>query len=149
MFAHHYSEIIAALLNDGTSPTTGAQILKPATVEQMFTNQLPQFPNFGRQGIPDAKPNLTNPIPDLYPQGQAPQGWGLTFMMTQEPGATGRGRNTAHWSGIVNLHWWCDREKGVGGMVAGQILPFGDLNVAGAFVACEKAVYDGLEGAQT
>jgi len=30
-------------------------------------------------------------------------------------------------------------------MIAGQMLPFGDPNILGAWVAAEKAVYDGLE----
>jgi len=63
------------LLNDGTSPITGAQILKKQTVDMMFENQIPNFPNFGKQGIPAAKSDLTNAIPDLYPGSQ--QGWGL------------------------------------------------------------------------
>lgn len=51
-----------------------------------------------------AKPEQTNPAPELYPQeGNPPQGWGLSFMITQEPGPTGRGRNTAWWAGIANL----------------------------------------------
>ena len=119
-------EILATLLNNGTSPTTSVQILQPSTVDTMFTNQIPQFPNFGRQGIPGAKPEYSNPLPDLYPQPpEQEQGWGLTFMLTVHPGATGRGANTGHWAGLSNLFWWCDREKGVAGMVASQILPFG------------------------
>jgi hypothetical protein len=47
------------------------------------------------------------------------------MFLTIEPGATGRGRNTGWWAGISNQFWWCDREKGVAGMIAGQILPFG------------------------
>ena len=43
-------------------------------------------------------------------------------MLTQESGPTGRGRNTAWWAGIANLFWWCDREKGVAGMIASQIV---------------------------
>lgn len=35
-----YAQVLAVLLNNGTSPTTGAQILKPETVEEMFTNQV-------------------------------------------------------------------------------------------------------------
>lgn len=66
-------------------------------------------------------------------------------MITQEPGATGRGANTGWWAGITNLFWWCDREQGVGGMIAGQVLPFGDMNVMGAWAEAEKAVYDGLK----
>lgn len=120
-----YVKIIATLLNDGKSPTTGAQILKPETVQLMFENQIPQLPNFGREKIQAAIPELTNEIGELYPQPHdQPQGWGLTFMLTISEGATGRGRNTGWWAGLPNLFWWADREKGVGGMVASQILPF-------------------------
>lgn len=104
----------------------------------MFTNQLPQMPNFGRQGIPAAKPDLTNPLPDLYPEGpDTPQGWGLTFMLTDlKGGSGGRGKGTGWWAGLANLYWWCDRERGVLGMVASQILPFAGMlfsfSVAGA-----------------
>lgn len=65
-------------------------------------------------------------------------------MMTIEPGATGRGANTGWWAGIANLFYWVDREKGVAGMIASQILPFGDPHVMGAWGASEKAVYDAL-----
>jgi hypothetical protein len=118
-------EILATLLNDGLSPKTHAQILKPETITEMFKNQIPQFPNFGRQGITAARPDYTNPLGDLYPQGDVAQGWGLSAMITIEPGMTGRGANTMFWAGLPNLFWWCDREKGVAGMIASQILPFG------------------------
>jgi CubicO group peptidase (beta-lactamase class C family) len=36
-----YVKVLAALLNDGTSPTTGKQILKKETVELMWENQIP------------------------------------------------------------------------------------------------------------
>jgi len=121
-----YAKIIATLLNNGTSPTTKAQILKPETVEEMFRNQITHMPDFGREPIDDAIPELTNKIPELYPQPkEQEQGWGLTFMLTIHEGATGRGGNTGWWAGLPNLFWWCDREKGVGGMVASQIVPFG------------------------
>lgn len=123
-----YVQIIATLLNGGTSPKTGKQILKPATVDEMFTNQIPNMPNFGRSPIAAAIPELTNPIPELYPQPHdQPQGWGLTFMLTISPGATGRGANCGWWAGLPNLFWWADRERGVGGMVASQILPFAGM----------------------
>ncbi|KAI9836091.1 MAG: hypothetical protein M1819_001705 [Sarea resinae] len=138
-----YCQILATLLNDGTSPTNGKQILKKATVDEMFTNQIPEFPHFGRQGIPDSKPELTNAIPDIYPNGDQPQGWGLTFMLTG--GATGRSSGTAFWAGLPNLWWWCDREKGVAGMVCSQILPFVDANVLGMWVNVEAAIYKALQ----
>jgi CubicO group peptidase (beta-lactamase class C family) len=128
------------LLNHGTSPITGAQILKKETVDQMFTNQIPDFPEFGRQGIPASKPDLTNAIPDLYPGTK--QGWGLTFMLSNGP--TGRSDGTSHWAGLPNLFWWCDREMGVAGIIGTQCLPFADRQLLGLWVALESGVYQGL-----
>lgn len=134
------------LLNDGTSPTTNSQLLKKDTIDQMFTNQIEKFPDFGRQGIPDAKPDLTNPISELYPvQGNPPQGWGLTFMLANG-GHTGRSKSTAFWAGLANCWWWADREKGVGGIVCSQILPFGDAKVLGMWSDIETQIYKALEG---
>ncbi|KAL8854313.1 MAG: hypothetical protein Q9221_000799 [Calogaya cf. arnoldii] len=142
-----YCQILSTLLNDGLSPTTSARILSEASIKEMFTNQIPELPDFGRRGIPAAKPDLTNPIPDMYPQPpEQPQGWGLTFMMTIHPGPTGRGANTAWWAGLANLYWWCDREKGIAGMCASQILPFADPNVLGLWAQVESMVYANLEG---
>jgi len=59
-----YVQILAALLNDGKSPTTGAQILKPETVEAMWENQVKEMPDFARVGIPAAKREQTNPSPE-------------------------------------------------------------------------------------
>ncbi len=91
------SEILATLLNGGTSPTTSHQLLQSSTVDEMFKNQIPQFPDFGRQAIPAAKPDLTNPLPMLYPEPpETPQGWGLTFMLSHlNGGVGGRGQGTA------------------------------------------------------
>ncbi|QIW97822.1 hypothetical protein AMS68_003340 [Peltaster fructicola] len=140
-----YVQVLAALLNDGCSPTNGARILETATVQEMFKNQIPHMPDFARQGIPAAKPDQTNPAPELYPQeGNPSQGWGLSFMITEAAGATGRGANTVWWAGIANLFYWIDREKGVAGMIASQIMPFGDGHVMGQWGACEAAVYSAL-----
>ncbi|GKT49534.1 acyltransferase mlcH [Colletotrichum spaethianum] len=138
-----YSRILAVFLNDGTCPITNAQILKKETVDEMFTNQIANFPNFSRQGVQDAKPELTNELPELYPvPGNPPQGWGLTFMITG--GTTGRSDGTAWWAGLPNLFWWCDRQNGVAGIVCSQILPFGDPAVLGLWSEVETAVYKGL-----
>ncbi|KAI3604715.1 beta-lactamase family protein [Moniliophthora roreri] len=139
-----YCQILATLLNDGTSPTTAAKILEKATVDEMFRNQIPQFPNFGRRGIPAAKPHLTNALPDLYPVPDGrPQGWGLTFMLTGSD--TARTEGTGNWAGLANLFWWCDRKKGVAGMVCSQVLPFEDLKVLTLLGNVEAAVYNGLK----
>ncbi|KAJ5670615.1 uncharacterized protein N7477_005978 [Penicillium maclennaniae] len=127
-----YCKILAVLLNDGSCPRTGARILETKTVQDIFENQIPQFPHFGRQGISASKPDLTNSISDIYPiSEEAPQGWGLSFMLSNSQ-ATGRSINTAHWAGLANLFWWCDRAKGVAGIVCTQILPFADTRGAQA-----------------
>ncbi|KAF9895102.1 hypothetical protein FE257_000004 [Aspergillus nanangensis] len=143
MFAkpQEYCKVLAVLLNDGTCPRTGVQLLKAKTVEEMFRNQIPQFPNYGRQGIPASKADLTNPIPELYPvPGDPPQGWGLSFMLSNG-GLTGRSTGTAFWAGLANLWWWCDREKGIAGIVCTQILPFADAQVLGLWARVEAELY--------
>ncbi|KAG8530780.1 uncharacterized protein KY384_004137 [Bacidia gigantensis] len=145
-----YAVIISALLNNGTLATTGQSILSKASIDEMFKNQVPNFPNLGRKGIKTAKPPFTNDIPDFYPQiaegGESkPQGWGLTFMLLLESHPpTGRSAGTAWWAGLPNLFWWADRETGVGGLIATQILPFCDLDVIMLRDKLEKLVYDGL-----
>ncbi|KAK2616242.1 hypothetical protein QQS21_000877 [Conoideocrella luteorostrata] len=148
MFAkpQEYARVISVLLNNGTCPRTGAKLLEKATVDEMFTNHIPKFPQFGRQGIPASKPDLTNPTLDVYPTpGNAPQGWGLSFMLTG--GQTGRSEGTGWWAGLANLFWWADRENGVGGIVCTQILPFADPRVLGLWTELESGVYQGLKTA--
>lgn len=128
------------LLNDGVSSQTGNRILQKSTVDEMFRNQIPQFPDFGRQGITAAKKHLTNDLPDLSPNPGKPQGWGLSFMLAGSS-PTGRSETTASWGGLANLFWWADRENGVGGMIATQILPFADMKVIGLLIQLEALVY--------
>lgn len=143
-----HPEILATLLNEGKSPTTGAEIVRPATVKEMFKNQIPEFPEFARQAIPASKPDLTNPIPEIYPlPGNPPQGWGLTFMLSNG-GATGRSRSTAHWAGLANCFWWCDPENGVAGIITTQILPFCDASVLKLWADVETETYVGLRAAE-
>lgn len=137
--------MLAVFLNDGTCPRTGTQLLRKDTVDEMFRNQVPQFPNLGRQIFFDAKPDLTNIIYDFYPvPGDPPQGWGLTFMKSNG-GSTGRSKGVAHWAGLANCWWWCDREKGVAGILCTQILPFADGKVLGLWADVETRVYAALQ----
>ncbi|KAL6895214.1 beta-lactamase/transpeptidase-like protein [Trichoderma longibrachiatum] len=147
MFAkpQEYCKVLAVFLNDGTCPRTGTQLLRKDTVDEMFRNQVPQFPNLGRQIFFDAKPDLTNIIYDFYPvPGDPPQGWGLTFMKSNG-GSTGRSKGVAHWAGLANCWWWCDREKGVAGILCTQILPFADGKVLGLWADVETRVYAALQ----
>lgn len=130
------------LLNSGVSPTTGNRLLSSKTVDEMFRNQFPDNPNFARQYVPAAEPELVYPSDGYYGLAppQMPQGWGLSFMIS--PSVTGRSDSTAHWSGMSNMFWWCDREKGVAGIVASQVLPFADPGVGKLWAKVEAAVYE-------
>jgi CubicO group peptidase (beta-lactamase class C family) len=121
-----YCQIIAMLLNNGTHAKSGNQILKPETVKEMFTNQIPDMPDYARQLIDPPKRLFSNPLPELYPQPpEVPQGWGLTFFLHSHGTPTGRSGSTGWWAGLPNLFWWADQENGLGGIIASQILPFG------------------------
>ncbi|KAL7782419.1 beta-lactamase/transpeptidase-like protein [Trichoderma ceciliae] len=146
MFAkpQEYCKVLGVLLNDGTCPRTGAHLLRKETVDEMFRNQIPHFPNYSRQRIPASKADLTNSISELYSvPGSPPQGWGLTFMKTNG-GSTGRSTDAVHWAGLANLWWWCDRENGVAGIVCTQILPFADSQVLDLWANVEAQVYKAL-----
>jgi hypothetical protein len=47
--------------------------------------------------------------------------------------------------GLCNCFWWVDREKGIAGMLASQVLPNGDPKVIPAWFMAEKGIYDALE----
>lgn len=130
-------------------PETGQRILSANSVAQMFANQLLDQPDFARRALPAVKPRLVYEAPELYPLCPAdkPQGWGLGFMIS--PGISGRSDDTAHWSGLSNIFWWCDRQKGVAGIVGSQILPFVDPKAAELWVRVEQSFYAALENPQT
>ncbi|KAJ4373960.1 hypothetical protein N0V83_002699 [Neocucurbitaria cava] len=141
-----YIKILAAILNDGTSPTTGAAILKKETVDLMWENQIPKQPDFARNGPPPANPEFANHAPEMYPQaGNPPQGWTFPGFLTIEPGPSGRGANTVWWMGLANCFWWIDREKGVAGFLGSQVIPNGDPKVFTAWFMAEKTIYDNLQ----
>ncbi|KAJ5329851.1 hypothetical protein N7452_010241 [Penicillium brevicompactum] len=138
-----YCQILAVLLNDGTSPSTGKQLLKKPTVDEMFSDQVGNLPPLAEKYIPNPKPDLINAGTGFHPTVEGDrQGWGLTFLLSG--GNTGRSLGTAQWSGLPNLFWWCDRENGVAGMICAQILPFGDAQVFKLYQEVEADIYKGL-----
>lgn len=81
----------------------------------------------------------------MYPEPGSPaQGWGLTFFLHLQDSMV-HSKNTGWWAGLANLFWWADRNRGVGGMIASQVLPFGDLKVLGTWGALEAGINAALE----
>lgn len=88
-----YVRIFSALLNGGVYAPTGARLLREETVKLMFENQIPQWPDFARQGIQTTQPLVSHTLPEIFPQeGNPPQGWGLSFFLTPTETPYGRGK---------------------------------------------------------
>lgn len=141
-----YVKILGALLNDGESPLTGQRLLKRESVDTMWENQIPNQPDFARNGPAPPNPELVNHVPEFYPQpGNPPQGWGFAGFLTMSQGSTGRGANTMWWMGrvfhhrhapvyaettlgIANCFWWIDRSRGVAGFLGAQVKSISELS---------------------
>ncbi|GKZ23484.1 hypothetical protein AbraIFM66951_008518 [Aspergillus brasiliensis] len=140
-----FCRVLAALLNDGTSPHTGAKIVTPETVKEMFTDQIPTMPRYCNEYTPSGKPELANPCP-VIPSAEEDltEGWGLSFSLSHTESPTGRAAGSGSWEGLANLFWFADRTNGIGAIIASQILPYGDLEVINCSESVEKIIYNGL-----
>jgi hypothetical protein len=123
-------------MNDGASPITSSRILSKATIDQMFTNQIPSWESkYATRGETACRFDLGSKILNEPKVVQERQGWGLSFLLSGENLETG----TA--PGISNCFWVLNREKGVGGVLFSQILPLVDLPVAGLWMGLLAAMY--------
>lgn len=124
-----YGRFVTAWLNDG------AGVLKPATAQMALQNHIGSIalPSMMKSAIPD----LSNDVPGL----PVPQNWGLGFHLTQADLPGMRSRGTGDWAGLFNSFYWIDRNKGVGGVLMTQVLPFFDMPVIETLMGFEMAVY--------
>ncbi|RDW86603.1 uncharacterized protein DSM5745_03245 [Aspergillus mulundensis] len=152
--------ILAAILNDGCSPHTGAKLLRPETVQgkastpyfrnsrlthtAMFTDQIPAMPIKSNEYTPTGKPEIANATPLQPGPEDLSEGRGLSFALSHAQSPTGRAAGSASWDGVANLFWFADRENGIGGVVASQILLYEDLEVVGCSGAVESIIYNDL-----
>jgi methyl acetate hydrolase len=132
--ASDYGRFMAALLAGGE--LDGARILRPETVELMFTDHLGGIP-LPPEGTISAVPELTNDVPPL-PFAQT-FGLGLHVFQEDLPGM--RRAGSGDWSGLCNCYYWIDRATGAAGAFLTQVLPFYDGPVLEAVLGTEQAVY--------
>lgn len=134
--AGDYCRFIRMWLNDGNGE--GGRVLKRDTVLMAEKNGLGDMKI---KGLPGVIPALSN-YAEFFP-GQ-PKSWALTFMVNDVKAPTGRPAGALAWAGLANLFYWIDRQNGIGGFWATQILPFADAVSVGGYVDFETAVYQGL-----
>lgn len=131
-----YCRFIRMWLNDGAGE--GGRVLRRETVLHAERNGLGDLKV---KGLPGVIPALSN-YAEFFP-GQ-PKSWALTFMVNDVEAPTGRPAGALAWAGLANLFYWIDRQSGIGGFWATQILPFADAVSVGGYVDFETAVYQGL-----
>ncbi|HEY3189783.1 MAG TPA: serine hydrolase domain-containing protein [Solirubrobacteraceae bacterium] len=127
-----YARFMAALLADG------GPILRPETVDLMFTDHLRGAPL--PEIIRSAAPELINDIPSL----PVAQGWGLGLHLTLEDLAGMRRAGTGDWAGLFNCYFWIDRASGIAAAFLTQVLPFFDAAIVEAMLGMEQSVYGGV-----
>ena len=130
-----YAKFIRMWLNDGQAP--GGRVLKPETVRMAVQNGLGDLKIKGLPGVIPALSNFAEFFPGM------PKSWALTFMINDQEAPTGRPAGSLAWAGLANLYFWIDRQNGVGGFWATQILPFADPASVGGYLDFETAIYRG------
>ena len=131
-----YCRFIRMWLNDGAGEH--GRVLKPETVRMAERNGLGERKI---KGLPGVIPELSN-YAEFFPG--MPKSWALTFMINEEDAPTGRPAGALGWAGLANLFYWIDRQNGIGGYWATQILPFGDPTSFGGYLDFETAVYGSM-----
>ncbi|MCX6475156.1 serine hydrolase domain-containing protein [Rhodococcus sp. (in: high G+C Gram-positive bacteria)] len=128
-----YMKFIRMWLNDGAG--TSGRVLSSETVAVAVQNGL-EGQHVGL--LPGVLPTLSNDA-EFFPG--VPKGWAYSFMTNEEVAPTGRPAGSLAWAGLANLYYWIDRQTGVGGFWATQILPFADAGSINGYLEFETAVY--------
>jgi methyl acetate hydrolase len=134
--AHDYLIFQRMLLGEGTAPD-GATVLRPATVQAMFSNQIGalDFPAEIHTADPQTAFGLT--LGPGYKWGH-----GLLLNTADEPGR--RRAWSGGWMGLFNTSFWVDPTAGVAGAIYTQALPFLLPEMARLAEDFETAVYASL-----
>lgn len=136
-----YMKFIRMWLNDGAGPQ--GQVLSRETVLWAVRNGLQEHQKVGM--LPGVIPSLSNDA-EFFPGLK--KGWSLSFMTNEEEAPTGRPAGSIGWAGLANLFYWIDRQNGIGGYWATQILPFGDATSFTGYLEMESAVYAAIRAAK-
>jgi methyl acetate hydrolase len=131
-----YMRFIRMWLDDGAGEH--GRVLKPETVRVAEKNGLGEKKIKMLPGVIASLSHDAEFFPGL------PKSWALTFMVNDEAAPTGRPAGALGWAGVANLFYWIDRQNGVGGFWATQVLPFSDPTSFGGFMDFETAAYRNL-----
>jgi len=117
----------------------GAQVLRSETVDLMAQNHIGAL-DIGV--LKPAIPALSNEVA-LFPGMR--KGWGLSFLINDQPAPTGRSAGSLAWAGLANTYFWIDRTKRVSGVFLSQVFPFWDHTAIDLVTKFETEVYRALK----
>lgn len=148
-----YSKLLATILNNGTSPTTGATILKKETVQQyLFQDFVPEATKDSPapDKVADDIGAVTTSAPMLSGTGRVlpglKLGWSCGMMVNLQDVPNGRKAGSGMWAGLGNLYYWIDPKSNIAGMVMTSLLPFMDVKVLELSDALQAVAYGGEVG---
>ncbi|MCE8007446.1 MAG: beta-lactamase family protein [Aestuariivita sp.] len=133
-----YLRFIRMWLNDGRGEN--GDVLRPETIQMASLGHLGE--GLEVVGLKTTDPTLTNDA-EFFPGQQ--KDWALSFMVNAETAPTGRPPGGLAWAGLANCFYWIDRESGIGGFWATQILPFADAISFTRYLEWETAVYSHMQ----
>jgi methyl acetate hydrolase len=134
--AGDYVRFMQMILRRGSGPN-GEQILKPATVDMMATNQIGEL-SAGK--LKTARPDISSDV-DFHPGSK--DGFGFGFLINSTAYEGRRSAGSLAWGGVANTYFWIDPRKGVAGVIMMQYLPFADKEALAVLSDFERAVYAG------
>jgi methyl acetate hydrolase len=129
-----YVKFMQMILRRGRT-SAGKQLLQPATVELMSTNQIGEL---GAGRLKSFQPERSSDV-DLHPGAQ--DKWGLGFLINTTAYPGGRSAGSLAWAGISNTFYWIDPKRGICATIMMQFLPFVDKEAVGLLSDFERAVY--------
>jgi len=136
-----YSNFLVTLLNNGTHPQTGAQILKEATVrDYLFKDYVPAECDRRGIGVIKSVSPVASNEGEFIPTSKS-RGWSCGLMLNLEDLPHGRSAGSGAWAGMANLFYFIDPKAGRLGMVVSQVMPFMDREILHLFDQLERAVY--------
>jgi methyl acetate hydrolase len=138
-----YAKLLAALLNNGTSPTTNKTILKPETVKDyVFTDLLEPHVDRSDLGVIGTSLPIASLEGTLLPSMPAERkGWSGGLLINKDDLPYGRKAGSGSWAGLGNLFYWVDPETGIAGMIVSSILPFLNPTIMHLFDELERVAY--------
>jgi CubicO group peptidase (beta-lactamase class C family) len=135
--AADYAKFIALFLNHGRTHD-GQQLVQQSTLVLMGRNHIGGV----RVRLQEAAAPALSAV---FPLGAGRDTFGLGFQVAGSPAVKDmRSPGSLSWAGIYNTQFWIDPDKGIGGILLMQYLPFYDRAAIETLVGFEQRVYQTL-----